>query len=249
MADQVKALILAAGIGSRLRPLTDTTPKALIEIDGVPILERVLLRLKAVGVRSFVVNVHHHAQKVAEFCVDLSRRHGVAVSVSREDDLLLDTGGAVKKASALLRGRSAFIIHNADVLTDIDLTALLRAHRDTEALSTLCVRERDCSRAYLFDDHGRFVGHDDRGADRTTWAKGPVASTTRLGFDGIHVVSPSLLDRLTESGVFSITKSYLRLAASGAEIRAFRTDRWAWHDIGTAEKLSAAQRWAAGRPC
>ncbi|MDD5302895.1 MAG: nucleotidyltransferase family protein [Elusimicrobia bacterium] len=243
----MKALILAAGVGARLKPLTDATPKAMIAVGGVPMLERVLIRLKAAGVKSFVVNAHHHAQKVADFCADLSRRHGVPVSVSREDDLLLDTGGAIKKASALLRGRDPFFVHNADVLTDLDLRAMIKAHKDTGALATLSVRERESGRAYLFDAKGRFAGHD-RGEGRITWAKGQVPNVQRLAFDGVHLISPELLDKITESGVFSITKTYLRLAAAGADLRAFRSDQWAWHDIGTVEKLAAAESWASARP-
>ncbi|MDE2141602.1 MAG: nucleotidyltransferase family protein [Elusimicrobia bacterium] len=243
----MKALILAAGVGSRLGSLTDEIPKALIPVGGVPMLERNLVRLKGAGVKSFVVNAHHHAQKVADFCSELSRRHGVPVSVSREDDLLLDTGGALKKAAALLRGREPFFVHNADVLSDLDLEALYAAHLESKALATLAVRERESGRSYLFDAKGRFVGHDDRKSGRTTWAKGAVTGAKRLPFDGVHVVSPALLDQMTESGIFSITKTYLRLAAGGADIRAFRGDRWAWHDIGTAEKLAAAEAWASGR--
>jgi YD repeat-containing protein len=195
-----------------------------------------------------VVNAHHHAQAVADFCAGLSRRLGAPVAVSREDDLLLDTGGAIKKAAPLLRGPESFFVHNADVLTDLDLRALLEAHRASGALATLSVRAREGSRAYLFDARGRLVGHDDRTGGRTTWARAPVPDATRLAFDGIHALSPALLDRMTESGVFSITKTYLRLAAAGADLRAFRADRWAWHDIGTPEKLAAAEAWAAARP-
>ena len=243
----MKAMILAAGVGSRLRPLTDETPKALIPVAGVPMLERVLVRLQDAGALSFVVNVHAHAQKVADFCAELSRRRSAPISVSREDDLLLDTGGAIKKASLLLRGREPFFVHNADVLTDLDLRALYAAHLESGALATLSVRERDCGRAYLFDSAGRFVGHDDKTSGRTTWIKGPVPGAQRLAFDGLHVISPALLDRMTEGGVFSITKTYLRLAAAGADLRAFRSDRWAWHDIGTPEKLAAAEAFASGR--
>lgn len=243
----MKALILAAGVGARLKPLTDETPKALIPVGGVPMLERVLVRLKAAGVKSFVVNAHHHPQKVADFCAEMSRKHGVPISVSREDDLLLDTGGAIKKAAPLLKGRDPFFVHNADVLSDLDLRALAKAHKDSGALATLAVRERESGRAYLFDAKGRFAGHD-RGEGNLTWAKGAVPNPQRLAFDGVHVISPELLDKLTESGVFSVTKTYLRLAAAGSDIRAFRSDRWAWHDIGTVEKLAAAEAWVSARP-
>ena len=234
-------------MGSRLKPLTDTTPKALVPVGGVPMLERALLRLKAAGVKTFVVNAHHHAEKVAAFCAELSRRAGVPVAVSREDDLLLDTGGAVKKAAALLRGREPFFVHNADVLSEVDLKALLAAHRESGALATLSVRERDASRALLFDAKGRLAGRDDKSLEKVVWAKSAVTGASRLAFDGIHLVSPALLDRITEGGVFSILKTYLRLAAEGAEIRAFRSDKWAWHDIGDPEKLAAAEAWIASR--
>lgn len=237
----MKALILAAGVGSRLKPLTDATPKALLPVGGVPMLERVAVRLKAAGVKSFVVNAHHHASQVADFCASLAKRLGVPVSVSREDDLLLDTGGAVKKAAALLRGREPFFVHNADVLTDLDLRKMLAAHRESGALATLSVRARESGRAFLFDAKGRFAGHDDRAADRVTWVRGPVPNAQRLPFDGVHCLAPEFLDKITEGGVFSIVKTYLRLAAANSDIRAFRGDAWAWHDIGTVEKLAAAE--------
>ncbi len=233
----------AAGVGSRLRPLTDKTPKALIPVAGVAAIERVISRLRAAGADSFVVNAHHHAAKVAEFCAELSRRVGAPIAVSREDELLLDTGGGLKKAAPLLRGSQAFFMHNADILTDLDLRALYAAHARSGALATLAVARGAGARAYLFDAHGRLVGHDDRG--NTTWARGPVPGARRLHFDGVHAISPELLDRITESGVFSITKTYLRLAAEGADIRAWSAEPRAWHDIGTPENLRAAERWAA----
>jgi NDP-sugar pyrophosphorylase family protein len=241
----MKAFILAAGVGSRLRPLTDSTPKALISVAGVPMLERVLSRLREAGATSFVVNAHHHAQAISDFCDRLSRRHRVPIYVSREDDKILDTGGALKKAAPLLAGSQPFFLHNADILTQIDLQDLYATHLQSGALATLCVRERKSSRAYLFDDQNRFIGHDDIDSGRTTWAKAPVSGCQRLAFDGIHVISPELLSHIKEDGAFSITKTYLRLAASAIDIRAFRTDRWDWHDIGTVEKLSKAQNWAA----
>jgi NDP-sugar pyrophosphorylase family protein len=168
--------------------------------------------------------------------------------ISREDDLLRDTGGGLKKAASLLRGPEPFFVHNADVLTDLDLKALMAAHRASGALATLAVRERASDRAYLFDSSGRFVGHDDRKLRAMSWAKAPVEDAARLPFDGVYVLSPAFLDRVAEDGVFSITRTFLRLAAEGADIRAFRSDRWAWHDIGTPEKLAAAEAWAAKRP-
>lgn len=243
----MKALLFAAGVGSRLRPLTDATPKALIPVGGVPLLERALVALKDAGCDEFAVNVHHHADQVAGFCATLASRYGVTVKVSREDDLLLETGGGLKKAAPLLAGDEPFFIRNADVVTDLDLGALLAAHRAVSPLATLAVRERKSSRAFLFDREGRLVGHADDKRGVVRWAREAVPHARRLSFDGVHVASPLLPGRLTENGVFSIVDSYLRLAGEGAEIRAFDASRWAWFDVGTPEKLAAADAWARKR--
>jgi len=212
----VKAMIFAAGVGSRLRPLTDTTPKALIEVGGKTMLERVAARLRAAGASDIIVNTHHLADKVqAE-----AARLGLAVS---HEPALLDTGGGLKKAAPFFDDGKPFLVHNVDVLSDLDLRALYAAHR---GLATLAVRDRATSRALVFKD-GRLVGREGEGE--------------KLGFDGVHVVSPELLGRLTETGAFSLTQSYLRLAAEGAEITCFRSDKWTWLDIGTPEKLEKAR--------
>lgn len=236
----MKAFILAAGVGSRLRPLTDETPKALIPVAGAPMLERVLVRLQEAGADSFVVNAHHFADRIAAFCTELSRRRSVPIAVSREDELLLETGGGIKKAASLLHGAEPFFVHNADIITDLDLRALYAAHAESGALATLSVGERDSDRAYLFDAFGRFVGHDDRRTGRRTWARAPIPQARRLAFNGVHVISPALLHRIEEDGVFSITKTYLRLSGEGADIRAFLSNARV-QDIGTLEKLAAAE--------
>jgi NDP-sugar pyrophosphorylase family protein len=242
----VKALILAAGTGTRLRPLTDQTPKSLLAVGGVPMLERVARRLTAAGVSSLVVNAHHHAARVAEFCADLSRRLGVPVAVSREDELLLDTGGAVKKAAPLLAGEGAFLVHNADVLSDLDLGALLAAHRASGDLATLAVRERPSTRLLLFGADGLLRGR--RAPEGVEWTGAPAPDAAALGFDGVSVMSEEFLSLLSEDGVFPLTRPWLRLAREGRRVRAFRADRWSWHDIGSAAKLAAAEAWAASRP-
>lgn len=242
----MKAMIFAAGVGSRLRPYTDVTPKALLPVRLVPLLERALLHLRAAGADEFVVNAHHHAEKVAAFCALLADRYDVPVHVSREDELLLDTGGGLKKAARLLEGEEPFFLRNADVITDLDLYKMWDAHREASPLATLAVRERDSSRAFLFDGGGRLCGHvDDRKGTR--WARGPVKGARRLSFDGVHVCSPRLPGLLKEEGVFSLVDAYLRLAAEGAEIRAFDARRWNWFDVGTPQKLAEAEAWAAGR--
>lgn len=243
----MKALIFAAGVGSRLRPLTDVTPKALVPVGGVPLLERALVHLKEAGCSEFAVNAHHHAEQVAGLCASLSARYGVTVRVSREDERLLDTGGGLKKAAPLLEGDEPFFVRNADVVTDLDLLALLAAHREKSPLVTLAVRDRRSSRAFLFDAQGRLCGHADDKKGRTRWTKGPVEGARRMAFDGIHVCSPSLPGLISEDGVFSLVDLWLRLASEGADIRAFDASRWSWFDVGTPEKLEAAEAWAKKR--
>ena len=167
----MKALILAAGAGSRLAPLTKETAKALIPVAGVPMLERILLRLQAAGADSFVVNVHHHAHKVADFCADLSRRQAVPVSVSREDDLLLDTGGALKKASALLRGREPFFIHNA-ISSPTSISALYAAHVENGS-SSPCRCARGERPSLSLRRQGPVRGPRRPEVGPTTWARAP----------------------------------------------------------------------------
>jgi NDP-sugar pyrophosphorylase family protein len=124
---------------------------------------------------------------------------------------------------------------------------MLAAHRAASPLATLAVRERKSSRAFLFDEQGRLCGHADDKKGKTRWTKGPVKDARRLAFDGIHVASPLLPGRLSEDGAFSLVDAYLRLASEGADIRAFDASKWAWYDVGTPEKLAAAEAWAKKR--
>lgn len=241
----MKAMVLAAGVGSRLRPLTDSLPKALVEVGGAPMLEIVLKRLIAAGVDAAIVNTHHHPGQVEAF-LRARRNFGIRIELSHEPELL-DTGGGLKKAAWFLEGKDPFFVHNVDIYTDLDLSALCRAHRESGALATLAVQERPSSRYLLFDGRDRLCGWGNEDKGRLAWAGGPVAGARRLAFCGIHVVSPALLPRITETGAFSIFTPYVRLAGGGADIRAFPIGAAYCQDIGSAEKLEAARRRAAGR--
>lgn len=238
----MKAMILAAGVGSRLRPLTDETPKALIDVGGVPMIERVVRRLKAAGVAEIVVNLFHLPDRIVEF---LASRHnfGLRIAFTHETELL-DTGGGLKNAAWFFDDGRPFFLHNVDVLSDIDLMALLRFHTDTGSLATLAVQPRPSSRQLLFDSDGRLVGRET--AQGAEWAHGPVAPVERLGFTGIHVIDPAIFSRMSETGIFPITRTYLRLAGEGERIVAYRTDGQYWQDIGSREKLEEARRYRTG---
>jgi NDP-sugar pyrophosphorylase family protein len=238
----MKAMVLAAGIGSRLRPLTDAKPKALIDINGTPMLELVLKRLIAAGVDAVIINVFHLPDQIANF-LKARKNFGIHIEVSRETELL-DTGGGLKKASAFFDDGKPFFMHNADVFSGVNLGLLYHRHTESGALATLSVRARKSGRLFLFDQEGLLRGWESTNEGRTDWARGPIENAQRLAFDGIHVISPKIFPKLAESGVFSITKAYLRLAGAGETIRAFRADDYFWRDIGGLGKLEEIRRHA-----
>jgi NDP-sugar pyrophosphorylase family protein len=240
----MKAMILAAGLGTRLRPLTDDRPKALVEVAGRTLLEITLRRLQQFDVREVIVNVHYFADMV----VDYLRKHdnfGMRIEISREE-ILLDTGGGLKKAAWFFSENSSdsaepFILHNVDVLSTIDLHRMAQFHRQHQALATLAVQGRETSRYLLFDARSELSGRRAR-RDRTPEIVRSSAQTEALAFSGVHVISPRLFPRMTEDGVFSIIDSYLRLAEEGEKILGFRADEYYWRDLGRPESVTLAAR-------
>jgi len=239
----MKAMILAAGLGTRLRPLTDDRPKALVELAGRTLLEITLARLRSFGVREVIVNVHHFADQVVQYLTK-NDKFGLRVEVSREE-ILLDTGGGLKKAAWFFLENSAsrdesFILHNVDVISTIDLVKMVEAHEANDALATLAVQKRESSRQLLFDGHLQLCGRR-AGRDREPEIVRPSPHLEPLAFSGIHVISPRLLPMLTEGGIFSIITPYLRLAGKGEQIRGFSADEYYWRDLGRIEDLQQAE--------
>jgi NDP-sugar pyrophosphorylase family protein len=237
----MKAMILAAGLGTRLRPLTDDRPKALVELAGYTLLEITLRRLRQSGIREVIVNVHHFADMIVGYL----KKHdnfGMRIEISRED-VLLDTGGGLKKAAWFFLDSSnsdePFILHNVDVLSTIDLELMVQSHRENQALATLAVQERETSRYLLFDTQNQLCGRR-AGRDREPEIVRPCGQTLVLAFSGVHVISPRLLSRMTEEGVFSIINSYLRLAGEGEKIVGFRADEYYWRDLGRPANVTQA---------
>jgi NDP-sugar pyrophosphorylase family protein len=235
----MKAMILAAGLGTRLRPLTDDRPKALVEVAGRTLLEIALLRLRSFGVRDVIVNVHHYADQMVEY-LRANNNFGMKVEISRED-VLLDTGGGLKKAAHFFLDKldEPFILHNVDVLSTIDLGSMVRLHADHGALATLAVQDRETSRYLLFDGQGLLCGRRAR-RDGNPELVRTTSEIHALAFSGIHIISPRIFALMKEEGVFSIITSYLRLAAENEKILAFRADEYFWRDLGKAESISQA---------
>jgi len=224
----MKAMVLAAGLGTRLRPLTNSRPKALVEVGGRTLLEITLSRLKSFGVRDVIVNVHHFPDMIVEY-LKAKENFGVHIEISREK-VLLDTGGGLKKAGWFFQNNSAepFILHNVDVITDIDLHRMLEFHQKHQPLATMAMQKRKTSRYLLFDAEGRLCGKSST----------PDPGFQSLGFSGIHVISPRLVSMMPSEEVFSIITCYLDLAARGERILAFPADEYSWKDMGRPENFA-----------
>lgn len=240
----MKAMILAAGLGTRLRPLTDDRPKALVEVGGRSLLDITLSRLRTFGVSEVIINVHHFADVVVDY-LKTNRDFGLRIEISREEELL-DTGGGLKKAAWFFLEDSSrldepFILHNVDVISTIDLGRMVQFHHEHKALATLAVQERETSRQLLFDERGRLCGRRSGGGQNPEVVRS-APQTQALAFSGIHVISPRIFSRMAEEGVFSIITSYLRLAEQGENIFAFRTDAYYWRDLGRPENVVQAER-------
>ena len=239
----MRAMILAAGLGTRLRPLTDEGPKALVEINGRSLLEIALTRLRSFGINDVILNVHHFADKVIDY---LQAKHsfGMNIAVSREE-ILLDTGGGLKKAAWFFlqdNDDEPFVVHNVDVLSSIDLERMVEAHFARKALVTLAVQGRDASRHLLFDENLQLCKREVEPKRDGAANSSAFSQLLPLGFCGIHVISPRIFALMPEEGVFSIIPTYLRLAAQGERLLGFRADEYYWRDLGTQESLEKAAR-------
>ncbi|MBO0912677.1 MAG: nucleotidyltransferase family protein [Acidobacteria bacterium] len=249
----MKAMVLAAGLGTRLRPLTEDRPKALVEVGGRTLLEITLARLRSFGIGEVIINVHHRAEMIEDY-LRAHSNFGMNIQISREDDLLLDTGGGLKKAGWFFLGdpesggrEAPFLLHNVDVISNIDFRRMREVHSLTNALATLAVQDRRSSRYLLFDQSLELSGRQAGSAAGVEMVR-PASGAQPLAFSGIHVISPRLIPLMTEREPFSIIDSYLRLAAQGEKILGFRADQYFWRDLGKpAEIAQAAADLEAGR--
>ena len=230
-------MILAAGLGTRLRPLTDTKPKALVEINGIPLLEILIRRLKRNGIREIIVNTHHFANQIKTF-IEHKNQFDIRIEISEEKELL-DTGGGLKKAAWFFEEDRPFLLHNADVLTNLDYTAILKAHQETGALATLAVRRRKTARYFLFDSRKRLCGWESV-MDGQKKIAVTAEQMQRYSFMGIHIISPEIFNLLPEKNAFSIVQAYLDLSAKGQYIYGFPADEFKWIDAGRKEHLLQA---------
>ncbi len=235
----MKAMIFAAGLGTRLAPLTNTMPKALVPVHGRPMLEWVIRRLISSGFDELIINLHHFARQIGDF-LEANHNFGAKIHLSYENELL-DTGGGIKQAARLLQGNEPFIVHNADILSGIDLGALYKKHIQSAADVTLAVRARSTSRYLLFDSGKHLCGWKSLKNNEKTITRGPIGKLVPSAFCGIHIISPYMIRHLRDADKFSIIKEYLRWAPK-FNIYPAATDAYPWADLGTTEKISAAEK-------
>jgi NDP-sugar pyrophosphorylase family protein len=228
-----RAMILAAGLGTRLMPFTENKPKALVEYRGKTLLEIVLRRLIHHGFRDVVINVHHFPDKIISF-VESKKNFNVNIVFSDESDMLLDTGGGIKKASPLFEGEPV-LIHNVDVYTDLNLEDLFNFHNDYENLASLAVKERETTRPFLMNDKNILCGWKNNLTGEQRIIRNET-SLQQIAYSGIAMLSPEFIEMLPNTGCFSLTPELLNIAGKH-DIHLF-PHSGEWKDMGRPEAFS-----------
>jgi NDP-sugar pyrophosphorylase family protein len=235
----VKAMIFAAGLGTRLRPHTNDRPKALVEVGGKTLLQHVIERLKNAGVSELIINVHHFAEKVESY-LESKENFDLKIHVSDERGLLLETGGGLKKARKYLDGDEPFIVHNTDVLTDFDLRKMYEESLKRQAIATLAVRDRETSRYLLFSKKTKkLTGWKNIKTGEVKNAR-PAKNPLSLAFSGVSVLHPRIFDFMLDKDAFSIIPVLLK-AAKTENIFSFQHDDSFWLDVGKLPALAEAE--------
>lgn len=233
-------MIFAAGLGTRLQPLTLNKPKALVELGGITLLERCIRRLISFNITDIVINVHHFADLIEKF-LQHHNNFQVNIQISNERERLMNTGGAILHAKPLLKGSEPILIINVDILSDLDIFALMRHHISAHNLATLVVRKRDTSRYLLFNDSYLCGWKNIKTGAVKESRPDLIAKAEPFAFSGIQIISPDLLDKITEQGAFSSIDMYLRLANS-EKIGALIDDKSIWMDLGKYADIHEAEK-------
>lgn len=235
----MKAIILAAGLGTRLGELTSDRPKALVEVEGISMLERLVVSLKSVGIVDILINVHHHADLVIEF-INNKNWNDLNIEISDESNQLLDTGGAIQKAKQFFEGDENILVHNVDVITEVDFSKLEKQHVDKGNLVSLCVRNRKSSRGLLFDLENKLCGWTNNSTSEFKWVGNKVEQYNQKAYSGVYVASPDFANKIPFTGSFSIIDAWLKMAET-EKISAFDDTSSHWFDLGSIEKIKTAE--------
>ncbi len=235
----MKAMILAAGLGTRLRPITDKLPKALVSVNGRPLLQHVIESLIRQNVTEIIINVHHQADKIIDF-LKLQNNFNIRIEISYEKKIL-ETGGGIKKAGWFFTDGKPFLVHNVDVLTNLDFQDMISTHNAQNALATLAVRMRDTRRQLLFNNKMELQGWKSDQKMRIS-TDADTGQMNAYSFMGIHVMSPEIFALFPQADFFSIIDAYLDIINEKKKIIGYQGDRFHWLDIGTQKKLTVAEK-------
>lgn len=239
----MKAMIFAAGLGTRLRPLTDNMPKAMVLVAGKPMLQRVIENLSQYGFHDIVINIHHFGEQIIDF-LEANNNFGENIIISDERKCLLDTGGGILAARQWLDDGEPFIVHNADILSTLDLNTMYKHHCNSNADATLLVKSRKTERYLLFDDNNQLQGWINKktGETRPNGFSILEQNFQEFAFGGIHIISPSIFDALEKYSTepkFSITPFYIDKCKE-LTIQGYNPSDYDWFDIGKPETLTLA---------
>jgi len=235
----MKAMILAAGMGTRLKPFTNEHPKALANVNGKTLLERNIEYLSGFGIKDIIVNVHHFPKQIIDF-VKINNHFGTNISFSDETNEVLETGGGLKKAAWFFENeKESFVVMNVDVLTNMDLGRMIAQHEAERPLATLAVSLRKTSRYFLFDELDHLCGwkNEQSGEQKMSIE---TKEFTQKAFSGIHIISPKIFPLIKMKGKFSMVDLYLELAKTQA-ITAFDHSNSKFIDVGRPESILKAE--------
>ena len=240
----MKAMILAAGLGTRLKPTTEKIPKALVPVGGKPMLEHIILKIKAAGCTHIVINIHHFGEQIIDFLASKSH-FGLTINISDERDDLLDTGGGIKQASRFLGGNEPFLVHNVDILSDVDLKGMYRSHIRSKALATLLVSRRQSSRQLLFNNEEQLCGWQNRetGEIKSSFPNFDASKHLEYAFGGVHMISPEIFPLMEEwTDKFSIIRFYLSICPFHP-VCLYMEEGISLIDIGKPDGLKETEQW------
>lgn len=233
----MEAMIFAAGLGTRLKPLTNNTPKAMVKVNGLPLIGHAILNLKQQGVNQVTINVHHFAKQITDY-IKAENNFNIQINISDETDQLLDTGGGLKKAQHFFSGRQPIIVCNVDIITNLNISKMLEVHNSSKAIATLAIRNRSTSRYFLFNRNRNLVGWKNMKTGEVKMSRN-AAEPQPIAFSGFQIIAPELLNHIHQVGKFSIVKTYLEVAKS-RKIKGYLHDTDYWIDVGKHDTLKQA---------
>lgn len=234
----IKAMILAAGFGTRLKPITDNIPKALVEVRGKTLLEITIERLKSVGIEHIVINTHYLAKQIEDF-IKSKNKFDIQIDLIFENEIL-DTGGGIKNAKSFLEDSEMFLVHNVDIVSDINLNKMIDFHKENQCLVSLSVSNRSSGRYFLFNQFKELSGWGNLKTTEEIITKKNVGLAKRA-FNGIHIISPKIFDLINSQGKFSIIPTYLELSKTQI-IKGFEDVNTFWNDVGKISDLEKVRK-------